>query len=437
MDQKQKAWLSLGVVLVLVVISAALFLPLDKKIRKGLDIQGGVSVILTAQPRGGQELTSEVMDRAETIITNRVNGLGVSEASVQRQGQDSLLVQLPGVKDPQSAIEAIGSTGQLEFVDVTTIEDSAAVSALRAFQDDVRLKKGTYTPFMTGEVVTRASAGADQNGKPNVNVEFNSAGTKTWGDYTSTHVGQQVAIVLDGIVQSAPSVREPIRDGKTEISGSFTAEEAKRLAAVLQAGALPVDLKFSDTRVVGPTLGADALQAGILAALIGLGLVAVYMAVVYRLLGVTTWLALVVFATFFLGALALLSMAGAFALTLPGIAGIVLTIGMAADSSILVVERLKEEVGMGKTLRSAALSSTRHAFGTSVDADLVTLVTAIVLFFVAIGPVKGFALTLMIGIAIDLFTVWFFKRPLVILMADTIMVKMPWLFSLKGGGQGV
>lgn len=437
MDRKQKNMLSIAIMLALVAVAVWQFWPLDRQIRQGLDIKGGVSVILTAKGRPGQPLTADNMERAEAILQTRVNGLGVSEASVQRQGNDSILVQLPGIQDSGAALQAIGSTGRLEFVDVESLPASAA-AAIRDWQGgppNPRLKKDTYKPLFTGEVVRNANPGVEpQTNQPVVNVEFDQNGTRIWADYTTKNVGKQIAIVLDGVVQSAPSIREPIPDGSTQISGSFSAAEVKRLAAILEAGALPVDLTFSESRVVGPTLGQDALRAGVLAALLGLGLVAVYMAVVYRILGVTTWIALAAFAALFLGVLAIMSDFGVFALTLPGVAGIVLTIGLAADSSILMVERFKEEVDAGKTVRSASLSATSHAFGTSVDADLVTGVSALVLYAVAIGPVRGFALTLLIGIALDLTVAWFLKRPLVILLADGVMSKNPRLFGLKGGG---
>jgi preprotein translocase subunit SecD/SecD/SecF fusion protein len=227
-------------------------------------------------------------------------------------------------------------------------------------------------------------------------------------------------------------IREPILSGDTQISGDFTAEEAKSLKTVLETGALPVTLEFSESRVVGPTLGQDSLNKGLLAALAGLGLVALFMFLYYRGLGVISWFSLTFFASIFLGVLALLSDIGVFALSLPGIAGIVLTIGLAADSSILIFERFKEEVRMGKSLRSAAKSGTKHAVFTSLDADVVTFVTALVLYAVAIGPVRGFALTLMIGILIDIVVMSMFTRTAVVLLAEAAG-KSPWLFGLRGG----
>lgn len=434
MDPKQRNYLLLAIIAVLVIGSWAMFMPPGKKIKQGLDIQGGISVILTAQPQPGKQLTNDDMDRAELIIRNRIDKLGASETSIQRQGKDSILVQMPGLRNREEALKIINSTGLLEFVDVASINDSAAVAALNDPQtsDGYKLTEGTYKSIMTGAVVKSASVGQDPtSGKIEVNVTMDSEGSKTWGDYTTANVGKQIAIVLDGVVKSAPVVNEPITGGQTAISGSFTPEEAKSLATVLQTGALPVKLVPQDTRTVGPTLGQESLRQGLMAVLVGILIVAIYLVLFYRGLGVISVTALVVFASIFLGILAAMSQFGLFALSLPGIAGVVLTIGLAADSSILINERFKEEVGLGKTYRSAAQSGTRHAIGTSVDADLVTFVSALVLFAVAIGPVRGFALTLMIGIGCDILMMIAYKRPMIMLLAETVIPKAPGLWGVS------
>lgn len=434
MDPKQKNALAIVVIVLLVIGAWVAFWPPQSKITQGLDIQGGLSVILTAQETTSTAVTDTVMDRAELIVRNRVDKLGASEASVQRQGADSILVQLPGIKNAQEAFGILGSTGQLEFVDVASITDTTTSAAIQNGVDKVELKPGTYQSFMTGEVVTNAAIGTDSTtGKIEINVTMNAEGTATWAEYTTSHVNQLVAIVLDGVVQSAPRVNEPITGGQTAISGSFTPEDAKGLKTVLETGALPVTLTFSESRVVGPTLGQDSLKQGVIAALIGLGIVAIFMAIYYRGLGVVSWLSLTAFSSIFLGVLALLSQFNLYALSLPGVAGIVLTIGLAADSSILIFERFKEEVRMGKTYRSAAKSGTKHAVLTSLDADLVTLVSAVMLATVAIGPVRGFAITLIIGICIDLTVAFLFTRSIVIVLAESLVAKVPFLFGMKGG----
>ncbi len=436
MDPKQRNYLLLALCAILVIGSWVLFVPPQAKITQGLDIRGGLSVILTAKPSPGQTLTSSDMDRAELIIGNRVNKLGASETSIQRQGSDSLLVQIPGIKSADQALKIIDETGKLEFVDVSSLP-SATIAAINDWQSKGGAR-GTapklpadlkYTPVLSGDVISNAavnqsSSGANA-GQIGVTLSMDSKGAKAWADYTTTHVGKQVAVVLDGIVQSAPVINEPILSGDTEISGKFTVDEAKYLSTVLQTGSLPVKLEPVETRVVGPTLGQDSLRQGVLAALVGLLIVAIYLIVFYRGMGVIAVAGLVVFSSMFLGLLALLSMFGLFALSLPGIAGIVLTIGLAADSSILINERFREEIKLGKTVRSAASSGTKHAIITSVDADLVTFVSAAALFFIAIGPVKGFALTLMLGIVCDLVMMLIFSRPLIVLLGESVIVKAP------------
>ena len=447
MDPKTRNVLALVVIVVLVGLAWWQALPLNEKITQGLDIKGGLSVILTAEPLGTAPLTEEAIGRVETILVERVNGFGVSEATVQRQGSSAFLVQLPGVRDAREALDLLGKPGKLEFVELASITDTATVDLLyRQIEADrsgittdlPKLDESNYDPFMTGEVITSAQVTTDQFNNAAVSVTMNKDGSTVWGEVTTRLAPSrgQIVIVLDGYAKSAPAVQEPILTGDTQITGSFTFDEAKRLAAVLQAGALPVEIRIDESRVVGPTLGQDSLSQGLTAALIGLGLVAVFMAVYYRGLGVISWFSLAIFASLFLGVLALMSRFGAFALSLPGIAGMVLTIGLAADSSILQFERFKEEVRLGKTFRSAAKSGTRHAIGTSIDADVVTLVSAAAIYFFAIGPVRGFALTLMLGIMIDIIVMTLFTRTAIVLFAETVIAKAPTLFGMKGGDKG-
>lgn len=439
MNPKQLNYLLLAVCAVLVAGALALvFWPRpanNPSITQALDIRGGLSVTLKARPTVGQTLKVGDMEKAQLIINNRVNKLGASETSVQRQGSDSLLVQIPGIKNADEALKIINTTGKLEFVDVSSLP-STTVTAINAWAGGGGSRATapsipetvTYTPVLSGEVIRTASAGQSSGvnaGQITVNLTMTTDGAKAWGDYTTTHKGQQVAIVLDRTVQSAPTVQDAILTGDTEISGNFTIEEATNLATVLQTGSLPVKLDPVDTRQVGATLGQDSLRQGVTAALVGLLVVAIYLVVFYRGMGVIAVAGLGVFGSMFLGLLAALSQFGVFALSLPGIAGIVLTIGLAADSSILINERFREEIGMGKTVRSAANSGTKHAIITSADADIVTFVSALALFLLAIGPVKGFALTLMLGIAVDLVMMLVFSRPLIMLLAESVIPKMP------------
>jgi preprotein translocase subunit SecD/SecD/SecF fusion protein len=447
MDSKTRNLIALVVIAVLTAVAIWQFWPVDKKITQGLDIKGGLSVILTAEPLGKEALTEDTVQRVEDILVERVNGFGVSEASVQRQGQSAFLIQLPGVQNAQEALKLLGEPGKLEFVDLSSVTDTATIDLIgRQIEADrsneatatlPKLDPTKYTAFMSGEVITDATVTTDKLGNPAVSLKMTKEGAAVWAEVTTrlAPTRGQIAIILDGRAKSAPGVETPILTGDTEISGTFTVEEAKGLAAVLQSGAMPAKVTIDESRVVGPTLGAESLQKGLIAGLIGLAFVALFMAVYYRGLGIVSWVSLVLYGAIFLGVLGVLSTLGIFSMTLPGIAGIILTIGVAADTSILIFERLKEEVDSGKTYRSAAKSSVRHAIATSIDADVVTAVSAVALYIFAIGPVRGFAFTLLLGIVIDLVVAVLFTGPVVRMLAEGPMMKMPALFGMKGGAQ--
>lgn len=280
---------------------------------------------------------------------------------------------------------------------------------------------------MDGSYISSTSVQQTQNGQYVVNISFNSDGAQIFGDVTRelapTH--GQIAIVLDGTIESAPVVQSEITDGNVSISGNFSLDDARNLKTVLDSGSLPVNLTFSESRVVGPTLGQDSLTQGIVALVVGVALVVVYLFIFYRGLGLLTLGSLACFAVLYLGLLAILSRNGMFSLTLPGLAGMVLTTGSAADSSILVLERFHEEIRMGRTVRNASISGAKHGIRTSLDADIVTLVSAISLFALAIGTVKGFGLTLALGVACDIVTMFCFKAPALRLLARGTIQKNP------------
>jgi protein-export membrane protein SecD len=470
LDRKQQAILAMIAIVALVIGALWLVIPPQKNIPEGLDIRGGLSVILTAHPETGTVLAPDQMTQAQLVINNRVNGLGIADASVQQQGASALLVQIPGIKDPQLALQTIGKTGQLEFrmvlgkgdpqadalVSTPTASDIAtkyaeaklAVPSLVTF----KVSETTAAPvfnsanpgrpqewyvlgpaLIKGDQLSDARVGFDQTtNKPEVDMTFKPAGADAFAKLTQKLVQKQFAIVLDGVIQSAPTVQEPILDGKARISGSFTIDQAKRLALVLQTGALPVTMEISNSSVVGPTLGQDSLNQGLLAGVAGIIVVMLYMAFFYRGLGVLSWFSLIIFMILLMGTLTGLGrFLGAWALTLPGIAGIVFSIGSAADSSILVFERFKEEVRAGKTVRTAVLAGFKHALGTVIDADLVAIITAAFIYIFAIGPVKGFAFTLILGMVLDLVTLTLFTRSALILMSDTRALRSKALVGVK------
>ena len=428
----------IGVLIVAValcVASAVAFTPLGEKITRGLDIQGGVSVILTASKSDGSTPSSEDMQTATTIVQSRVNALGSSEATVQQQGSSSILVQIPGATDASSTVDAIGQTGHLEFVKLEDIGDAEALAKLQAGTKNVKLEEGTYTAFLDGSSVTKTevSQSSTDMGTYVVNVTFDSAGAQTFADVTRALAPTkgQIAIVLDGVVNSAPAVQSEITGGQVSISGSFSADEANSLKTVLDSGSLPVTLTYSESRAVGPTLGQDSLTQGVLALAVGMAVVIAYLFVFYQGLGLLTLGSLGVFAVLYLGLLAVLSRFGLFALSLPGLAGMVLTTASAADSSILVLERFREEIRMGRTVKSASVSGSEHGIKTSLDADVVTLVTALALFFVATGDVRGFGLTLALGVACDIVTMFFFKAPALRLLAMGAIQRHPGSWGIK------
>ena len=451
---RRNVWL-LIITTLLVAGSVFMFTPPSQKINQGLDIRGGLSVVLTARTADGSAPTTDQMETSRSIIESRVNALGASEAVVQLQGTNQILVQIPGLEDTQTALDTIGKTGQLafarldsftdddtktkitngEYMDTTTKSDDYGNSFTVKQDSEVEAKEGTYTPMFTGENISKVTVDKESQTSQYyaVNIELDSVGTEAFATASSELVSSngQIVIILDNKVNSAPSVRSAITDGKVAITGNYSMEDAKALQTVLESGSLPVSFEYSTSQVVGPTLGQDALNGALIVVLIGLGLVMLYLLFFYKGLGIITAGAMVVFAAFYLGILATLSAFGMFSLSLAGLAGIVLTIGMAADSSVLTVERFREEIRMGKSIRSASISGVKHAIQTSIDADLVSMVSALCLFFLASATVKGFGLTLALGILCDIIMMLLFKAPLIRLMAPRTIKKHPKFWNVQ------
>lgn len=451
---RRNIWL-LILTTMLVLGSVFMFMPPQEKVNQGLDIQGGLSVVLSANSTDGEDVTSDDMEKSRAIIESRVNALGASEATVQVQGSNQILVQIPGLSDTETALSTIGKTGKLEFAradSFTNPEDQAAIKngtyvQQQKYTDDFgnsfasdqvtyrSVQSGTYTPLITGENITRVTVDkASETGTDYaVNLTLDSEGSAAFAQATKelAPTKSQIVIVLDGQIQSAPAVQSEITTGEVSITGGYTLEEAQSLQTVLESGSLPVSFQYEQSQVVGPTLGQDALKSGVIVALLGLLLVILYLLFFYHGLGVLTAAAMLVFAVLYLGLLATLSAFGLFSLSLAGVAGIVLTIGMAADSSILVLERFREEIRMGRSVKAASLTGVRHAIETSIDADLVTLVSALTLFFLASASVKGFGLTLALGIICDIVMMLILKAPLVRLLAPHSISKHPGFWGIK------
>ena len=356
-------------------------------------------------------------------IRNRVDQFGVSEPTIQAQGEKRILVQLPGIKDADRAIKLIGKTARLEFklVDESVSSQTALNGAmpegdevLYKREENVETGEVTKRPFLvkkrtvlTGETLSGAEVRYDNDfNEPYVAITFNSIGAMIFQEVTRANVKKRLAIVLDDNVYSAPVIQEEIAGGRAQITGQFTTEEARDLAIILRAGALPAPVVILENRTVGPSLGKDSIEQGVQSILLGALLVIIFIAIYYKLSGVVAVTALMLNLVLLLGALAYFGAA----LTLPGIAGMLLTVGMAIDANVLIFERIREEVRVGKTVRAAIEAGYAKALSTIVDANITTFIAAVVLFQFGTGPIKGFAITLCIGIAASMFTAVFVSR---------------------------
>ncbi|MBN2395852.1 MAG: protein translocase subunit SecD [Candidatus Atribacteria bacterium] len=365
-------------VITILAIGIAVFyaFPLEKNINLGLDLQGGSHIVLECVDTPNAPVDNDAVNRVIEIITNRINPEGVKEPVIQRQGDRRILVQLPGMDDPQEAESLIGKTALLEF------------------------KDESGKTLLTGAHLKNAQASFDRFGRADVVLEFDEEGAKLFEQATLENVGKIIAITLDGQEISTPVVEEPIPNGQASIVGQFSVEEAQKLALLLRSGALPVEVTILENRSVGPTLGKDSINKGLKAGMLGLVLILVFMIIFYKGFGLVADIALIVCLLLVMGGLGLLNAT----LTLPGIAGIVLTIGMAVDANILIFERIKEELRMEKTFRASIEAGFFKAFGTILDANVTTLIAAVALLYFGSGPIRGFAVTLSIGILVSMFT---------------------------------
>ncbi len=366
-------------------------------------------------------IKDNAVNQALETIRNRIDQFGVSEPVIVKQGENQILVQLPGVKDPQRALELIGKTAQLEFKlvdeDATARGESGAIPAddevLKIRSKNRETGVETTAPIvlkrqalLTGELLTDARismGGRDIGSEISVGLEFNSEGARIFDKVTAENVGKRLAIVLDNTVYSAPQIRERISGGKASITGGFTMDEAKDLAIVLRAGALPAPVRVVQNITIGPTLGQDSINKGVLATLLASIFVIIFMVIYYRYSGIIANVALALNLIYLLGIFSAFKAT----MTLPGIAGIALTIGMGVDSNVLIFERIREELRLGKTVRAAVDGGYAKAWVAIFDSHITTLITAAVLFIFGTGPIKGFAITLIFGMIINLFTAVF------------------------------
>ena len=386
--------------------------------QRSVDIsESGGLITLTPTEPALVERVRQTVDQSIQIIERRVNELGLVEPIIQRQGASRILVQVPGLQDPSRLKEIIGKTAKLDFrmVDLSMTPEQALASHPPADSEILDGEGGSKylidkRVLVSGGDLVDAQPGFDQrNGQPIVNFRFNSSGARKFAEVTKANVGKPFAIVLDNKVISAPVINEPIPGGAGQISGNFTVQSANDLAILLRAGALPAPLTVVEERTVGPGLGQDSINAGERAAYAGAALVVIFMLVTYGLFGLFANIAVAVNVAMIFG---LLSLLGA-TLTLPGIAGIVLTVGIAVDSNVLIYERIREEVRAGRTAISAIDAGFTRALATILDSNITTFIAAAVLFYIGTGPVRGFAVTLGIGILTSLFTAFTLTRLLV------------------------
>ncbi len=399
----------LKLVITVAVIIAAFFVcvrPLASSIRQGLDLQGGTHVVLEAVDTEQAQVNDDAMNRVVAIMEKRVNALGLTEPIIQREGERRVIIELPGVKDPDAAIKTIGKTAMLEFRD----EDGNTV--------------------LTGTDLKDAQASTNpQTGQNVVNLEFSDEGAQKFADLTMKNVGRTIAILLDGEVLTAPNVREPILGGRAEITGQKTLEEAQNLAVVLRSGALPVKVEIIETRTVGPTLGQDSKDKSQFAFAVGLGAVVIFMIFFYHFSGFIADVALMAYTIMLLSILYLMDAT----LTLPGVAGIILSIGMAVDANVLIFEHFKEEYQInGKSLRLAMDAGFKRAFTTIFDSNVTTLIAAGVLFFLGTGTIRGFAITLGVGTILSMFTAITLTQFMLKLMINSKLSENPRLYGATG-----
>ncbi|MCM8782106.1 MAG: protein translocase subunit SecD [Candidatus Omnitrophica bacterium] len=425
------------IILILAVTALAIYgaFPVKEKINLGLDLQGGIHLVLRVDTSKLPEKQREdAAERALEIIRNRIDQFGVKEPVIARQGTEGIVVQLPGVTDRQRAIDLIGRTALLEFKlvadDLELLKQAREGNIPEGYElkkdergNDLLIHKETS---LTGDTLVDAVVKFDQSrfNEPYVGITFNPKGAEIFAKVTGDNVGKRLAIVLDGVVQSAPVIRERIPRGEAQITGSFKVAEANDLAIVLRAGALPAPIRIEEERTIGPLLGQDSIRSGLRATAIGGALVFIFMIFYYFTGGVIADIALALNLLYILGFMGLFHAT----LTLPGIAGLILTIGMSVDANVLINERIREELRLGKGFRAAIAAGYHKALSAIFDSNITTIAAAVLLFRFGTGPIEGFAITLTMGIAASMFTAIVVTRVIFELLLDNKMLnKLPML----------
>jgi len=427
-------------IVAIVIFFSYFAFPLNKRINLGLDLKGGMHLVLRVDTsKLSAEAKKDAVERALEVVRNRIDEFGVGEPSITRQGTEEIVIQLPGVTDRNRALELIGRTAHLEFRIVSSDPEKLRAALSGQVPDGFELKTIEknedrqqvlleQNAVLTGEYIVDAQVKFDNTafGEPYVSLKFNSEGAKKFAQITQDNVGKQLAIVLDNKVHSAPVIREPIPSGEAQITGRFNFQEASDLAIVLRVGALPAPIYIEEERTIGPLLGQDSIRSGIKASIIGCSLVFIFMAMHYLLAGCIADFALMLNLLIILGSLGFLKAMmpeQQVTLTLPGIAGIVLTLGMAVDANVLINERIREELASGRPLLTGITNGYHKAFSAIFDSNITTLIAAFLLFQFGTGPIRGFAVTLTIGLLASLFTAIFVTRAILEFFVSSKMIK--------------
>ncbi|MDY3059049.1 MAG: protein translocase subunit SecD [Fusobacterium sp.] len=394
--------------IVIVVVIGAIWLSFFKPTKLGLDLKGGVYVVLEAVPEEGVTIDDSAMNRLIEVLDRRINGLGVAESLVQKAGSNRVIIELPGISNTEDAINMIGKTALLEF--------------------KIENPDGTLgETLLTGGALKKADVTHDNLGRPQIQFEMNQEGAIKFAEITRNNIGRKLAITLDGKVQTAPMINSEIPSGNGVITGNYTLEEAKATATLLNAGALPVKAEVVETRTVGASLGDESIAQSKQAAMFAMALIGIFMLIFYRLPGIVADIALIIFGLITFGSLNFIDAT----LTLPGIAGLILSAGMAVDANVIIFERIKEELKLGNTIRNAIDAGFSKGFVAIFDSNLTTLIITTILFTFGTGPVKGFAVTLTIGTLASMFTAITITKILLVTFVTMFKLNKPELFGVR------
>lgn len=399
--------LILRLLFVIAIFIVSLYYSLVKPIKLGLDLKGGAYVVLEAVDDGKTKIDKDAMNRLIEVLDRRINGIGVAESVIQKAGDRRVIIELPGLKNTEDAINLIGKTALMEF---------------KLMNDDGTLGE----TLLTGSALKKADVSYDNLGRPQISFEMTQEGAAAFAKITRENIGKQLAITLDGVVQTAPRINSEIPSGNGVITGNYTVDEAKGTATLLNAGALPIKAEVVETRTVGATLGDESIAQSKNAAIVAIILIWVFMLVFYRLPGIIADLAIILFGFISFACLNFIDAT----LTLPGIAGFILSLGMAVDANVIIFERIKEELGFGNTIRNAIEAGFSKGFIAIFDSNLTTLIITAILFVFGTGPIKGFAVTLAIGTLASMFTAITATKVLLLTFVNIFGFKSPKLFGV-------